>query len=137
MSRGKGGSDAEVIEDGLHLAGGVGVVGAVGGFEAGSEAGAGFFGAAELDEGLGGHLIGGDVVGVVADQDDVLGEGRVGAPVAGVLHGEAVAREGVGGVELEDFIEGCDLVHVCMVGGGSWGWQVGRRLNRGPRFGEG
>jgi hypothetical protein len=28
-----------------------------------------------------------------------------------LLHGEAVAGEGVGGVELEDFVEGRDLVH--------------------------
>ena len=35
----------EVVEHGLHLAGGVGVVGAVGGQEAGLEAGAGFVGA--------------------------------------------------------------------------------------------
>jgi hypothetical protein len=28
-----------------------------------------------------------------------------------VLHGEAVAGEGVGGVQLQDFIEGGDLVH--------------------------
>ena len=41
----KGEGLAEVVEHGLHLAGGVGVVGAVGGQEAGFEAGAGFVGA--------------------------------------------------------------------------------------------
>lgn len=34
-----------------------------------------------------------------------------------MLHGEAVAGEGVGGVELEDFVEGCDLAHMFMVRG--------------------
>ena len=36
----------EVVEEGLHFAGGVGVVGAVGGGEAFLQAGDGFFGAA-------------------------------------------------------------------------------------------
>jgi hypothetical protein len=46
-----------------------------------------------------------------------------------VFHGETVAREGVGWVELKDFVEGGDLVHELMVRVGGWGWQVGGRLN--------
>jgi hypothetical protein len=51
-----------------------------------------------------------------------------------VFHGQAVAGEGVAGVELEDFVEGCDLVHVSMVGGGLWGWQVGEARPRRSRL---
>jgi hypothetical protein len=41
-----------------------------------------------------------------------------------VLHGEAVAGEGVGGVGCEDLCEGGDLVHRLMVRCFGWGWQV-------------
>ena len=87
------------------------VVGAVGGRDAFVEAGEGFFGAAKFDEGLGGHLVGGDVVGVVLDADAELGEGDFGVVLAEVFHGEAVAGEGVDGIEEEDFIECGDFVH--------------------------
>ena len=116
-------SKSEVVEEGLHFAGGVGVVGAVGGGEAFFEAGDGFFGAAEFGEGLRGHLVGGDVVGVVLDEGGELGEGEVGVALAEVFHGEAVTGEGVGGVELQDFVEGGDLVHELMV---RCGWRVGK-----------
>jgi hypothetical protein len=43
-----------------------------------------------------------------------------------VLHGEAVAGEGVGGVELEDTVECGDLVHGVMVRVGGWERQVSR-----------
>jgi hypothetical protein len=46
-----------------------------------------------------------------------------------VLHGQAVAGEGVGGVGGKDFGEGGDLVHDLMVRCCGWGWQVGGRLN--------
>jgi hypothetical protein len=132
-------SEKEVVEESLHLAGGVGVAGVTGGFEAGLEAGDGFFGAAEFGEGLRGHLVGGDVVGIVADEGGELGEGGFGATLAEVFHGEAVAGEGVGGVELKEFIAGCDLVHASMVGGGLWGWQVGKApaVDRADHTGEG
>jgi hypothetical protein len=42
-----------------------------------------------------------------------------------VLHGKAVAGEGVGGVELQKLGEGGDLVHEVMVRCLGWGWQVG------------
>ena len=57
-------------------------------------------------------MVGGDVVGVEGDEGVELGEGGFEVSEAGVAHGEAVAGEGVGGVELKDFVEGCDLVHV-------------------------
>jgi hypothetical protein len=41
-----------------------------------------------------------------------------------VLHGEAVAGEGIGGVGCEDFSEGGDLVHRLMVRCYGWCWQV-------------
>jgi hypothetical protein len=105
------GLEIEVIEKGLHFAGGVGVVGAVGGAEACFQPRDCLFGAAQFGEGLGGHLIGGDVVGVVVDEGAELGEGEVGVALCVVLHREAVAGEGVGGVDGKDFGEGCDLVH--------------------------
>jgi hypothetical protein len=124
------GSDGEVVEEGLHFAGGVGVVGAVGGGDAFVEAGDGFCGAALFGEGLGGHLVGGDVGGVVLDEGGEFCEGEVDAAVAEVFHGEAVAGEGVGGIELEDFVEGGDLVHELMVRFGGEGWQAEEDLTR-------
>lgn len=79
--------------------------------------GEGFFGAAEGDEGLRGHLVGGDVVGIVLDAGGELGEAGGGIALGDVFHGEAVAGEGVGGIELEDFVERGDLVHVWIVVG--------------------
>ena len=76
----------------------MGVVGPVGCGDAFVEAGDGFFGAALFGEGLGGHLVGGDVGGVVLDESGEFGEREVGFAVAEVFHREAVAREGVGGV---------------------------------------
>ena len=94
---------AEVVEHGLHFAGGVGVVGASGSGEAGLEAGLGFFAATGFEELLGGHLVGGDVVGRVCNDAVELGECLVRVAFGGVGHGEAVAGEGVGGVVGEDF----------------------------------
>jgi hypothetical protein len=119
---------SEVIEQSLHLAGGVGVVGAVSGGDTLIEAGDGLFSAALFGEGLRGHLVGGDVGGVVLDEGGELGEGDVGFALAEMFHGEAVAGEGVGGVELKDFVEGRDLIHELMVRFGGGGWQV-ERLN--------
>jgi len=85
------------------LAGGVGVVGAVGGRDAFVEAGEGSFGLALFDEGLGGHLVGGDVVGVVLDAGGELGEGGVGVALADVFHGKAIASKGIGRVHLQEF----------------------------------
>ena len=96
---------------------GVLVVGSVGGGDAFVDAGEGGFGAACLEEGLGGHLIGGDVVGVVGDEGVEFGESCFDVGVGDVFHGEAVASEGVGGVELKDFVEGCYLAHALMVAG--------------------
>jgi hypothetical protein len=100
------------------------VVGAVGGRDAKVKAIKGFLRAAELGEGLGGHLVGGNVVGVVLDERGEFCEGGVGLALADVLHGKAVAGEGVGGVGLQNFGEGGDLVHALMVRCGTWGWQV-------------
>jgi hypothetical protein len=43
-----------------------------------------------------------------------------------VFHCKAVAGEGVGGVELQEFGEGGDLVHEVMVRCLGWAWQVWR-----------
>jgi hypothetical protein len=118
--------DGEVVEQGLHLAGGVRVAGALGGGEPLVEEGDGLFAAAVAGEGLGGHLKGGDVVGVVHEDEGELGEGGVGVALVEVLHGEAVAGEGVGGVELEDSVQCGDLVHGVMVRVGGREWQVSR-----------
>ena len=122
------GSDGEVVAEGLHFAGCVGVVGAVGDGDAFVQAADGFFGAALFGEGLGGHLVSGDVGGVVLDEGGELGESDGGVALTEVFHGETVAREGVGRVELEDFVEGGDLVHELMVRVRGRGWQVGERL---------
>jgi hypothetical protein len=102
----------------------VGVSGALGCVETLFQAGDGFVGAAVPGEGLGGHLIGGNVVGVVVDKSGELGESKVGVALCVVLHGEAVAGKGVGWVGDEDFGEGGDLVHELMVRCGEGGWQV-------------
>jgi len=91
------------------------VVGAVGSGDANVETIEGFLRAAELGEGLGGHLVGGNVVGVVLDECGEFCEGSVGLALADVFHGETVAGEGVGGVGLQNFGESGDLVHGLMV----------------------
>ena len=88
----------------FHLGEGVLVAGAISRSDAGMETGEGFFGSAEFGEGLGGHLISGDIVGIVADEGCEFGEGGFGVSPGIVFHGEAVAGEGVGGVELQDFV---------------------------------
>jgi hypothetical protein len=111
----------------LHLAGGVDVVCALGCGDAFFKMSNGLVGAAQFGQGLGGHLVGGNVVGVVVDESGELGEGSVGVALGVVLHGEAVAGEVVGGVGGEDFGEGGDLgvgVHGLMVRGDGGGWQV-------------
>lgn len=105
----------EVVEEGLHFAGGMDVAGALGGVEALCQACDRFVRATELGEGLGRHLVGGNVVGVVVNEGGELGERDVGVALGGVLHGQAVAGEGVGRVGLQDFGEGGDLVHELMV----------------------
>jgi hypothetical protein len=117
-------SDAEIVAEGFHFCNGVLVSGAVGGGDAVVETVEGFVGAAKSGEGLRGHLVGGDIVGVVLDEGGELGEGGVGVALADVLHREAVTGEGVGGVHGEDFGEGGDLVHELMVRFGEGGWQV-------------
>jgi hypothetical protein len=82
------------------------------------EAGECLLGAAELAERLGGHLVGGNVVGIVANKGGELGKGGISVVLAYEFHGEAVAGKGVGRVELEDFVESGKLVHLSMVG--SW-----------------
>ena len=91
----------EVVEEGLHFAGGVVVAGACRGCEAFVEASDRFFVAVELGEGLRGHLVGGDVVGIVLDEEVEFVERFGGVVFGGVGHGEAVTGEGVGGVLLE------------------------------------
>jgi len=117
-------SECEVIEKSLHLARGMGVAVALGGGEAFFQACDGFVGATQFGEGLSRHLVGGDVVGIVVDEGGELCESEIGPALTVVLHGEAVAGEGVGGVGGEDFGEGGDLVHKLMVRCGEGGWQV-------------
>jgi len=59
---------SEVVEEGLHFAGGVSVVDALSGGDAFVKAGEGFFVSALFGEGLSGHLVRGDVVGIVSDE---------------------------------------------------------------------
>src|ERR1700692_61118 len=99
----------EVVEQRLHLAGGVAVAGALAGGEPLLEEGDGLVGAVVAGERLGRHLEGGDVVGVVLEDQGELGERGVQVAVVEVLYGQTVAREGVGGVELEDSVESGDL----------------------------
>jgi hypothetical protein len=91
------------------------VAGAVGGADAGFDALERFLGAAEFGQCLRGHLVGGDVVGIVADEGGELGQGCVGVALREMLHGEAVAGEGVGGIELQNFVERGELVHTWIV----------------------
>ena len=67
-------SGSEFVEEGLHLAGGVRVFRALGGGDSFVEAGDGLLSAAQFGEGLGGHLVGGDVGGVVLDEGGEFGE---------------------------------------------------------------
>jgi hypothetical protein len=87
----------------LHFIGGMGVACTLSDGKSFFEASYGFVGAAQFGEGLGGHLVCGDVVGVVVNERGEFGEGEVGVALGGVLHGETVAGEGVGGVGGEDF----------------------------------
>jgi hypothetical protein len=60
------------------------------------------------------------------DERGEFGEREVGVALGVVLHGEAVAGEGVCRVGGEDFGEGGDLVHELMVRFVEGGWQVRR-----------
>lgn len=117
----------KIVAEGLHFGEGMLVAGPVGSGYAGVEAFQGLGGAVELGKGLGGHLIGRNVVGVVLDEGVELGECVVSVALGDVLHGQAVAGEGVDGVGCEDFGEGGDFsvgVHELMVRFGGWDWQV-------------
>jgi len=59
------------------------------------------------------------------DEGGEFGEGGVGLSLADVFHCQAIAGEGVGRVGVEDFGEGCGLVHLLMVLCCRVGWQVG------------
>ena len=91
---------------GFHFGEGVLVAGAVGGGDALVQALEGLVDAAEGDERLGRHLVGGNVVGVVLDAGGELGQGGLGVAADDVFHGEAVTGEGVGGIELKYLVEG-------------------------------
>ena len=108
----------QVVEERLHLACCMRVVGALRRDKALFQAGNGFVGSTQFGERLRGHLVGGNVVGVVMDEGGEFGEGEVGVALGVVFHGEAVAGEGVGGVSGEDLGEGGDLVHELMVASG-------------------
>jgi hypothetical protein len=90
---------------------GVLVAGAGGGGEPGFDAVEGLGDAAQFCERLRRHLEGWHVVGIVLDAGGECGEGGVGVALREVLHGEAVAGEGVGRIELQDFVERGELVH--------------------------
>jgi len=101
----------EFVAHGGHFGEGVLVAGAIGGGDAGVQEFERLAGAAERGQGLRGHLVGGDVVVIVLDAGGELGEGGVGMALGDVLHGQAVAGECVGGIELQDFVERGELVH--------------------------
>jgi hypothetical protein len=89
-----------------------------------SEALDGFVGAAELGEGLGGHLVGRNVVGIVLDESVELGERRVSSALRKVSHREAVSGKGVVWVLLDHLGEKCDSIHSSMVRRRGWSWQA-------------
>jgi hypothetical protein len=91
------------------------VAGTTGGGEARFDAVEGFLGAAEFRQRLRRHLEGGHIVGIVLDAGGEGGEGGFGIALGEVLHGEAVAGEGVGRIELQDFVERGELVHTWIV----------------------
>src|SRR5271156_5173152 len=80
-------SEREVVEKGLHLARGGGVAGALGCGGAFFQACDGFVGAAKFSEGLGRHVVGRDVIGVVVDECSEFGESETGVALAALLHG--------------------------------------------------
>lgn len=101
----------DFVAHGLHLGGGVCVAGALGSGQAGIEAGACLVDSRELDECLCGHLVGGDVVGMVVDECVELSEGGGVVAVRDMLHRQAVTREGIAGIEFKNLVECGDLVH--------------------------
>ena len=106
---------AQLFAQAFHFSEGVLVAGAVRGSNTFVEAGERFGDAVEFGESLGGHLVGRNVVGVEGDEAVELFQTLVRAALADVFHGEAVAGERVVRVELEDFVEGGDLVHPSIV----------------------
>lgn len=90
---------------GFHFGEGVLVVSTIRYGDARVQALKGFVDAAERNEGLRGHLVGGYVVGIVRDAGCELGESCLGLPLSDVFHGEAIAGEGVCGVKLKNFVE--------------------------------
>jgi acyl-CoA hydrolase len=99
----------------FHLGQCVLIAGPVGGGDAFVQAGDGAFRVGVGGHGLRGHLVGGDVVGVVGDAAFELGESLGDAGLGDEFHGQAVAGEGVGGVLGEDLQKHCELVHVSIL----------------------
>jgi hypothetical protein len=107
----------EFFAHGFHFGEGVLIAGAVGGGDAFVQAGQCVIDTVHRDHGLRGHLVGGDVVGIARDAGGEFGEGGFGIALRDVLHGQAVTGECVRGIELEDFVEGGELVHRLIVWG--------------------
>jgi hypothetical protein len=126
MRRAKESSRAEFSAEPFHLGEGMLVAGTVGGGNALVEAGEGLIGTVEFGKRLGGHLVGGDVIRVDADERGELLESPFRVALADMLHGEAVAGESVVRVELKNFVECGDLVHTVWCG-------VGRVKGKQPR----
>ncbi len=70
-----------------------------------------FFLAAELGQRLRRHLVRRNVVGIMPNEGGKLRQRRVGLPLAAKFHSKAIAGERIGGVELQYFVECCDLIH--------------------------
>ncbi len=107
----------EFVPEGIHFGECVLVSSAVGGSDAGVQTLEGFFGSIEFGQGLGGHLVGGNVVGCLSDERTEFFQTFVDSGLGDELHGEAVTGEGVGGVLFEDLSEEGEFVHGSIVGG--------------------
>jgi hypothetical protein len=105
----------KVFAQRFHFGQRVLVVGAVGGADAGVQVFESFVDAAQLGEGLRSHLVGGNVVWIAIDAGGKLGQCGFAVVLRQMLHGKAVTCEGVGWIDLEDFVEGGDLVHTAIL----------------------
>ena len=106
---------SEFVKEALHFSRGVLIAGALGSLQSAAKASDRLIAAAKFGKGLGRHLIGRHVIGVVSDQRFELRKRCGGISFGDLGHSKAVSGEGVRGVLLEYLGEKGNSVHGTMV----------------------
>ncbi len=110
----------EFISKCIHLGEGMLIARAVGSRDAVMQASEGGRRLSVRGHRLSGHLVRGNVVGVVGDAAIELSEGLGNTGLRDEFHGESVASEGIGRGLLENLAEQRELVHETILMGFVW-----------------